>query len=127
MGFRLAVVVLGVVLAQAPGVSSQTVSRIPGGSLGASDYQSLGDPRVDPEEFAAALAGLGATFTRVWLIDAWATGTGETGTYDGVLPVTRRADRRWDLFAWNAAYFERLRAYAGAMNQHGITPIFTLL
>lgn len=127
MGFRLATVVLGALLASAPGLPSQAVSRIPGGSLGASDYQSLGDPRVDPEEFAAALADLGVTFTRVWLIDAWATGTSETGTYDGVLPVTRRADGRWDLFTWNAAYFERLRAYAGAMNQRGITPVFTLL
>jgi hypothetical protein len=127
MGFRVAIVVLGVVLAIAPGPPSQTVPSIPGGSLGASDYQSLGDPRVDPLEFAAALADLGVTFTRVWLLDAWATGAGEPGTYDGVLPVTRRSDGRWDLFAWNAAYFERLRTYAGAMNQHGITPVFTLL
>jgi hypothetical protein len=100
---------------------------IPGGSLGASDYQSLGDSRVDPRTFGRALSGLGVTFTRVWLIDAWATGTGEPGSYDGVLPATRRADGRWDLFAWNEQYFERLRGFAAAMNGHGITPVFTLL
>ena len=109
----------------APTPAPQT--PIPGGSLGASDYQSLGDPRVDPSAFAQALSGLGVTFTRVWLLDAWATGTGETGSYEGVLPVTRRNDGRWDLFTWNDHYFQRLQTYAREMNQRGITPVFTLL
>jgi len=130
MGARLVllaiVCVTGAALT-APVGRASTQARLAGRSVGASDYQSLGDPRVDPPAFASALAGLGVTFTRVWLIDAWATGTGEPGSYDGVLPATRHADGRWDLFAWNAAYFERLREYARAMNARGITPIFTLL
>lgn len=100
---------------------------IPSRSLGASDYQAIGDPRVDHAAFAAALAGLGVTFTRVWLIDAWAAGSGEPGTYDGVLPVKRRADGRWDLDAWNPAYFERVLTFATEMNRRRIVPVFTLL
>jgi hypothetical protein len=96
---------------------------LPGRSVGASDYQALGDPRVDVTAFAAALGELGVTFTRVWLVDAWAIGTGETGTYAGVLPVTRQPDGRWDLFAWNPAYFTRLRLFADEMNRHGIMPV----
>jgi hypothetical protein len=128
---RLVLVLASLALAIGPVVAQATRAPlkggIPGGSIGASDYQSLGDPRVDPKAFGAALAGLGVTFTRVWLVDAWATGTGEPGSYDGVLPATRRADGRWDLFTWNEPYFERLRAFAAAMNGHGITPVFTLL
>jgi hypothetical protein len=127
VGLRFVVFTLIVGLACQGAGPGATQASIPGGSLGASDYQSLGDPRVDPALFADALAGLGVTFTRVWLVDAWATATGETGTYDGVLPVTRRVDGRWDLFTWNAAYFQRLRTYAREMNQRGITPVFTLL
>lgn len=127
VGLRLsAFVVIAGLACRIVGTSSPQVP-VPGGSLGASDYQSLGDPRVDPRAFAEALSGLGVTFTRVWLLDAWATGTGEPGSYDGVLPATRRADGRWDLFAWNEQYFERLRQFAAAMNGHGITPVFTLL
>jgi hypothetical protein len=132
VGIRRVVVVLaGLALVAGFGVAQVTrpsaTGGIPGGSIGASDYQALGDPRVDPRAFGAALASLGVTFTRVWLIDAWATATGEPGTYAGVLPASRRSDGRWDLFDWNEAYFDRLREFASAMNRHGITPVFTLL
>lgn len=127
MGLRFVICILLASLAcHAVGPAAPQVS-VPGSSVGASDYQSLGDPRVDPAAFAEALAALGVTFTRVWLIDAWATGTGETGTYEGVLPASRGGDGRWDLFAWSQPYFRRLRAYAEQMNHRGITPVFTLL
>jgi hypothetical protein len=106
--------------------------------VGASDYQSLGDPRVDLPAFADRLADLGMRHTRVWLIDAWAVGANSPvwiddryvphfSTYDGYLPFRRQADGRWDLFAWRDDYFTRLRAYADAMNARGIVPVFTAL
>src|SRR5690606_25396947 len=73
-------------------------------------------------------AGLGVRHTRVWLIDAWATGTGETGTYDGFLPIEAPEDAApWDLEAWRGDYFDRVRQFALQMNGQGIVPAFTLL
>jgi hypothetical protein len=97
--------------------------------VGASDYASLGDPRVNLGDFAHALGDLGLRHTRVWLIDAWAMGkTNEPGTYVGYVPVRwNPAADAWDLNDWDPAYFDRLREYADQMNRHGIVPVFTLL
>ena len=89
--------------------------------LGASYYTSLTDPRIDPVAFATRLADLGVTYTRVWLLDAWAvSAAGGTGCYDGFVPWVRGTDGRFDLWTVDPRYLDRLRAYVEAMTAHGI-------
>lgn len=102
-------------------------ATIPGRSIGASYYTAATDPRIDPEAFAVALDQVDVTFTRAWLIDAWAVGPNGPGQYAGFLPVERTADGRFDLTRWDEGYFKRIRTFADAMNQHRIVPLFTIL
>ena len=90
--------------------------------VGLSYYTSATDPRVDPAAFATRLQDAGATHTRVWLLDAWAVGQHGTGQYLGYVPWEQPLDGRFDLWAVNQAYLDRLRAYVEAMNAHGILP-----
>lgn len=92
--------------------------------LGASYYTSLTDPRVDPVEFAHRLRDAGCTYTRVWLIDAWARGASAgTSCYDGFLPWARAyGDGLYDLDGVRDTYLLRLRTYVEAMNDSGILP-----
>lgn len=89
---------------------------------GLSFYTSATDPRLDIGGFAARLRDAGAGYTRVWMLDAWAIGGGGTGCYDGYLPWLRSGDGRFDLWAVDEAYLERLRDYVEAMNAVGVLP-----
>ncbi len=93
--------------------------------LGASYYTSLTDPRVDPGAFAVRLQDAGCTYTRVWLIDAWAVGANGTGQYAGFMPWEWDVDSVFDLERVSQAYLSRLRTYVTAMNDHGILPQLT--
>ena len=90
-------------------------------NVGASFYTSLTDPRCDPAEFATRLQDAGCSFTRVWLIDAWAVGVNGIGQYEGFVPWERDAGI-FDLERVSGAYLDRLSLYVDAMNAHGITP-----
>lgn len=94
--------------------------------IGASYYTSLTDPRCDPTAFAAKLREAGCSFTRVWLMDAWAVGQG-TGCYDGFYPWVKQAGGGYDLASASPSYHARLQVYVKAMNNAGITPILTAL
>ena len=102
-------------------------------SIGASYYTSMTDPDVDLPVFARFLRDVGVKHTRAWLLDAWALGEREAdgafkkGQYDGLQPVVRLADGRFDLWQWNDAYWTHLRRYVDTMNAYGIWPHFTLL
>lgn len=102
-------------------------------SLCASYYASPTDPDLDIDVFARWLQEHGATCTRAWLMDAWAIGERDAagkflpGQYEGFLPMTKRADGRYDLYLWNAKYFERLRRYTETLNAHGVWPHLTIL
>jgi len=96
-------------------------------AFGVSHYLALGDPQCDPIAYADKLASVGAEMTRIWLCDPWACNTGETGCYDGFVPCRRASDGRWDLFDWNQAYFDRLKAFTAALWARGIWPQYTVL
>lgn len=102
-------------------------------AVGASYYSAFTDERVDLQRYARFLEEVGATFTRTFLFDAWATGqrdgTGKflPGMHDGYLPVERLPDGRYDLTRWNPAYFRHLRDFVDTMNQHGVFVHVTIL
>jgi hypothetical protein len=102
-------------------------------ALCASYYASVTDPGLNVEQFGAWLAKVKVTCTRAWLLDAWAIGEKGSdgvflrGQYDGAIPVRRAADGRFDLSAWNDAYFARLRRYVEVLNTHGVWPHLTFL
>lgn len=123
--------VLRVDLARVPAPVS--TAKVAWPALCASYYASPTDPDLDLDLFAKWLQEHGATCTRAWLMDAWAIGERDAsgkflpGQYDGFLPVTKLADGRYDLYQWNAKYFERLRRYTEVLNAHGVWPHLTVL
>lgn len=99
-----------------------------GGAVGASHYTSLTDPALDLEGFAQWLFSTGCTFTRVWLLDAWAVGANGPGQYFGYLPFRKDAGSgKWNLFDWDPTYFDQVRTYVTTMNRWRVVPILTLL
>ena len=96
-------------------------SPSPSSRIGASYYTSLTDPRCDPVEFATRLQDAGCSFTRVWLIDAWAVGVNGIGQYEGFVPWEHEAGI-FDLERVSGAYLDRLYFYVQVMNARGITP-----
>lgn len=104
-----------------PSPSPLPPSPSPPSRIGASYYTSLTDPRCDPVAFATRLQDAGCSFTRVWLIDAWAVGVNGIGQYEGFVPWERDAGI-FDLERVSGAYLDRLSLYVDAMNAHGITP-----
>jgi hypothetical protein len=98
------------------------------GRVGGSFYTALTCPYVEPRSYAQALANCGVGLTRVWLLDAWAVNAGDdAGQYPGFLPVTRTSDGRFDLHAWDTAYFDRLAAFTQALNDQRIVVQYSLL
>ena len=95
------------------------------GTIGASYYTSITDPRCPPAEFAARLRDAGCTHTRGWLIDAWAFGPNGPGQYGGFMPWLRDADGVFDLEAIDPQYLTRIHEYVEVMNAAGIRPTLT--
>lgn len=109
----------------------QTDLQVKWPAVGASYYTLATDPDVDVEYFAHELEQVGVTFTRFWLLDAWALGErGDDGKflpgqYEGYLPVKRAEP--FDLYDWSEAYFRHLRAVVDTLNTHQIWPQITIL
>jgi hypothetical protein len=90
---------------------------------GASLYALLTDSAWDYEGFADILADCGLTLTRVFLLTAeW-----KEQRNDIVWPFQQLEDGRWDLFAWNPAYFNRLADVVAAMNARGVLVQLTVM
>jgi hypothetical protein len=99
----------------------------------ASYYASPTDPDLDIVVFAQFLQATNQDCTRGWLLDAWAIGQRDgngkflPGQYQGFLPVLKRPDGKFDLFAPNPAYYTHLREYVDVLNMHGVWPHLTIL
>ena len=113
---------LAAALAEWGGPTPEPPSPGPNGRVGASYYTSLTDPRCDPVEFATRLQDAGCSFTRVWLIDAWAVGVNGTGQYEGFVPWERETSGVFDLERVSSEYLAQIYPYVAAMNAHWITP-----
>lgn len=102
-------------------------------ALMASYYAAATDPDVDMPRLGQFFRDCKVTGTRAWLLDAWAIGQRDTaghflkGQYDGLIPVVRRPDGRFNLDQWNGAYFTRLRTFVELMNLNGVFCHLTLL